>query len=109
MEKYKDMGSNIFIIYYASDVTDVTNATTGKKKQEIGRQSLEIMGQLKLETKKNNLRSLKVFKAISGNAVKPWKMRQKTRMIIRAEKLAGAAIKEIAIQKFRVKKEKMQR
>ena len=67
------------------------------------------MGQLKLETKENNLGSLKVLKATSGNAVKRWKMRQKMRMIIRARKLAGAAIKEIAIQKFRVKKEKMQK
>ena len=34
MKKYKDMGSNVFIIYYASDVT---NATTGRKEQEARR------------------------------------------------------------------------
>ena len=108
IEEYKDIGSNAFIAYNASDATNVTNAITGGQKQEARRQSLQIMGQSELETEENNLGSPGVLKATSRNAAKRWKMKQETRARIRAGKLVGAAIKQIATQKFQAEKEKMQ-
>ena len=40
MKKYEDMRSKALIAYNAFDVIDMTDATTGGQKREIGRQSL---------------------------------------------------------------------
>ena len=98
----------MLIAYNASDATNVTNATTGRQKQEARRQNLQIMSQSELETKENDLGNPRILKAASKNAAKRWEMRQKTRATTGAEKSAGAAIKQIATQKFQAEKERMQ-
>ena len=107
MEEYEDVESNALVAYDASDATEATAATMKGQKQEIESQSLLNARQLELEIERNQLGNLGILKATSGNTVKRWKMRQETRAITRAGKLAEAAIKQIATQKLQTEKEKM--
>lgn len=101
------MGSNMLIAYNASNATNVTATTMGRKEQEAGSQSLVITYQAELKVELNQVENSGVFKATSGNAAKWWKMKQRKRATTRAGKLAEAVIKQIATQKHQNKKEKM--
>lgn len=100
MEEYEDIEGDAY------DAPDAT-ATTREYEQEALSQTGQIACQSGIEEQRNQLVSLGVLKATSGNAAKRLRMRQETRTTARSSKTAEAAIKQIATQERQVETEKM--
>ena len=87
MEEYEDMEGDAFDASDACDAPDAT-ATTREYEQEALSQTGQIACQSGIEEQRNQLVSLGVLKATSGNAAKQLRMRQETRTTARSNKTA---------------------
>lgn len=76
MKKYKDIKCNTFDIF---DTPNVPNATTTSRKQENNLNWQKIC-QLERGMERKLVGNFGVLKAISGNAAKQFKIRQKTKL-----------------------------
>ena len=94
-----------------NDVSNARNArnatarisTTGGQELELWGLAREIMYQKGVELEGDQLKNAGVFRASSGNLTK----RLKSRVLIRAEKSAKAAMRQYAAQERQVEKEQM--
>ena len=103
MEEYEDLEGDACD---ACDAPDAT-ATTREYEQEALSQTGQVACQSGMEGQRNQLVSLGVLKATSGNAAKRLRTRQETRTTAKWSKTAEATIKQIATQERQVEKEKM--